>query len=193
MSEFLTKNNIKEYLINCGTDTRNEILRDVYIRLSALNVALLESVETETKAEEDIRHSELNIMSLLDINGEYGLSIVDTDFPIQRCMARVWGKGYGSQCKHRSTGGSDLCKLHTKKSKICNIPCITDENGQRLGLFCGRIDQWQDDEEGILPYKDSNNKLKIRWKNENTKKLIQIDIENGYEIKWWWQKVNKTK
>jgi len=173
MSEFLTKNNIKEYLINCGSDTRNEILRDVYIRLSVLNVALLESVETETKAE-DIRQSELNI------NGEYGLSILYTDFPIQRCMARVWGKGYGSQCKYRSTGGSDLCTRHTKQSKICNIPCITDENGQKLGLFCGRIDQWQDNEEGILPYKDSNNKLKIRWKNENTKRQIQIHIENGY-------------
>lgn len=59
-----------------------------------------------------------------------------------------------------------LFLLHTKKSKICNIPCITYENGQRLGLFFGRIGQWQNDEEKIVEefhdYIENNIALIIR-------------------------------
>ena len=98
----------------------------------------------------------------------------------QRCMARVWGDGTGKQCGFKAFGGhSDLCTRHAKQSKICNIPCTRDDSGKNIGLFCGRIDQWQDDEEGIMPYKDSDGKIQIRWTTEIMQERNQRDLDNG--------------
>ena len=96
-----------------------------------------------------------------------------------RCMARVWGNGYGdSQCRFKIKDG-DYCSRHSKQASIEIKPCVRDENGKKVGLWCGRIDQWQDDNIGIPPYKDSNNVVQIIWNNDNVKHKIKIDIEDG--------------
>ena len=107
-------------------------------------------------------------------------------------MARVWGDGNGKQCGFKAIGGdSDLCTRHTKQSKICNIPCTRDDSGKKLGLFCGRMDQWQDDEEGIMPYKDSDGTIQIIWPREIMKEKLRIDLENG--CKSFYKKSTNTR
>ena len=99
-----------------------------------------------------------------------------------RCMARVWGNGNGdSQCRFKIKDG-DYCSRHSKQASIEIKPCVRDENGKKVGLWCGRIDQWQDDNIGIPPYKDSNNVVQIIWNNDNVKHKIKIDIEDGCTI-----------
>jgi len=61
-----------------------------------------------------------------------------------RCMARTWGtginKGHGPQCSHKRCGG-DYCKAHAKKAYESEEPCLTNPDGTKRGLWCGRIDK----------------------------------------------------
>jgi len=100
--------------------------------------------------------------------------------PAERCCARVWGDGSGShRCKKRQADG-DFCKLHAKKAAICCKPCATIENGKkRHGLFMGRFDDWQDGEEGVLPFKDTNGFLRIEWTSESMRARVSADLKSG--------------
>ena len=64
-----------------------------------------------------------------------------------RCCARVWGEGSGTQCKAKRSGG-DYCKMHLKKIAEAGgslEPCLVGTEGalmgKRIGLFWGRADQ----------------------------------------------------
>ena len=46
-----------------------------------------------------------------------------------RCMARIWGGGYGTQCKSAKCEGSDYCKRCTK------LAAVTTEPVQYLSLI----------------------------------------------------------
>ena len=82
--------------------------------------------------------------------------------PECRCMARIWGTGSGrDQCKYAKKEG-DLCSKHAKKAAICSQPC-THINGKSIGLWMGRIDQFQVGEPGVPPYKDVEGKPVISW------------------------------
>ena len=77
-----------------------------------------------------------------------------------RCMARVWGGGCGTQCTFsRKPGCGDYCSRCHKKAQECAEPLQFTEQGKHKGLFWGRIDQpkpfmsdgyivcqWKDDE-----------------------------------------------
>ena len=44
----------------------------------------------------------------------------------------------------------------------------------------GRIDQWQDGVEGILPYKDQNGLLRIpNWNYDHMKTIVRSALEDG--------------
>ena len=78
-----------------------------------------------------------------------------------RCMARTWGsdkydnKGHGPQCTSKRCGG-DYCKAHAKKAYESEEPCLTNPDGTKLGLWCGRIDK-------PLVGKDAAGVWQIRW------------------------------
>lgn len=78
-----------------------------------------------------------------------------------RCMARTWGsdkynnKGLGPQCSSKRCGG-DYCKAHAKKAFESEEPCLTNPDGTKFGLWCGRIDK-------PLVGLDSAGVWQIRW------------------------------
>ena len=83
--------------------------------------------------------------------------------PEERCMARVWQTGSGCDQCSKSRADGDYCKSHAKKATIGElaIQVHPDSIGlshvpasARLGLWCGRIDEFQDGENGVPPYKD---------------------------------------
>jgi hypothetical protein len=94
-----------------------------------------------------------------------------------QCMARVWGSGKGSdQCKCARKDG-DYCSRHAKQAAICEQPCMLDESGKKLGLFCGRIDQFQDGT--TLPPFAVGGEIRIEWNCSEFKEAINIGLENG--------------
>lgn len=59
-----------------------------------------------------------------------------------RCMARVWGGGCGTQCTFsRKPGCGDYCSRCHKMSIVTSTPLQFSETGKHIGLFWGRIDQ----------------------------------------------------
>jgi hypothetical protein len=65
--------------------------------------------------------------------------VVDSD---NRCMARVWGGGEGTQCTYgRKSGCGDYCNRCHKKSEVTEEPLQFNEVGKHVGLHWGRIDQ----------------------------------------------------
>jgi len=65
--------------------------------------------------------------------------VVDSD---NRCMARVWGGGEGTQCTYgRKSGCGDYCNRCHKKSEVTEEPLQFSEMGKHVGLHWGRIDQ----------------------------------------------------
>ena len=109
--------------------------------------------------------------------------------PTCQCMARVWQSGSGlDQCARGRIDGQDYCKTHAKKAMCGVTACQVEEEGKglasvpaklRIGLWCGRIDEWQDGEEGIPPYKDSDGIIRIEWSNETIKARIASELEEG--------------
>jgi len=65
--------------------------------------------------------------------------VVDSD---NRCMARVWGGGKGTQCSYRrKTGCGDYCNRCHMKSEVTEKPLQFTAEGKHLGLFWGRFDE----------------------------------------------------
>ena len=92
-------------------------------------------------------------------------------------MARVWGNGSGcDQCRCARKDG-DYCSRHAKQAAICAQPCMLDDNGKKLGLFCGRIDQFQ--EGTTLPPFAVGGQIRIEWNSPEFKVALEIGIKNG--------------
>ncbi len=95
-----------------------------------------------------------------------------------RCMARVWGDGSGAnQCKCARADGSDYCSRHGKQAAICEIPCQLDDNGKKMGLFCGRIDQFQEGTT-LAPFM-VDGEIRIEWNSLEHKEAIVDGMENN--------------
>ena len=97
----------------------------------------------------------------------------------EKCMARVWRSGSGNeQCLKNPTTG-EYCTKHAKKAMETEQPCLVNQDGKKRGLFCGRIDQYQDNRVGIPPYKDHNNILRIEWNLPKMTHIVSTELENG--------------
>ena len=97
--------------------------------------------------------------------------------PENRCMARVWGSGGGcDQCRCSRKDG-DYCARHAKQAAICEQPCMLDDNGKKIGLFCGRIDQFQNGTK--LPPFAVGGEIRIEWNSPEFKIALEIGINNG--------------
>ena len=94
-----------------------------------------------------------------------------------RCMARVWGTGSGNdQCKCARGEKSDYCSRHGKQAAICEKACQVTENGKKLGLFCGRIDQFHE-QTNLAPFMVGS-EIRIEWNSLAHKEAICDGIEN---------------
>ena len=100
--------------------------------------------------------------------------------PEKRCQARVWGDGDGTaQCSF-GAGVNGLCTKHAKAEAECCVPCSVGSDGtKRLGLFYGRINQFQEGEPNIPPYKDTNGIVRIQWTSELMRRHISNKIQEG--------------
>ena len=109
--------------------------------------------------------------------------------PESRCMARAWqdGTGFG-QCGKSRINDTDYCNAHYKKASICDTPLKVDPSALesahvpsslRIGLFMGRVDQFQDGQDGIPPYKDEHGIIRIEWTGEDMRNLLANDVEAG--------------
>ena len=99
--------------------------------------------------------------------------------PDHQCCARVWGSGSGfDQCSFAAKEG-DFCTKHAKQAEITCEPCQVDDDGKKVGLFCGRIDQFQDGEDGVPPYKDASGVIRIEWTSSEMKARVEEDMEAG--------------
>jgi hypothetical protein len=119
-------------------------------------------------------------------------------------MARVWknGTGMDQSMNDCHSDYDEYCKMHGKEALEGTIPCVRDANLNKVGLFMGtvslscnqtlepsyifsgRIDQWQDGEEGIAPYKDANGFIQIEWQSPEMRKRVEIDLRNGHQSGW---------
>ena len=100
--------------------------------------------------------------------------------PESLCQARTWGDGSGECRCSFGAGPNGLCAKHAKQELECAVPCSTTDNGhKRLGLYMGRINQWQDGVEGILPYKDQLGLLRIEWTSDHMKAIVEAALEDG--------------
>lgn len=101
---------------------------------------------------------------------------------VKKCSARIQSlydiDGW-CQCS-RDIYSDGLCKQHYKMDRKAKSPCSTKFNGTAAkGIFLGRVNDWQDNIVGILPYKDSNNILRIRWYNTKMTKIINDALKSG--------------
>ena len=95
--------------------------------------------------------------------------VVDSD---NRCMARVWGGGEGTQCTYgRKSGCGDYCNRCHKKSEVTEEPLQFSEEGKHLGLFWGRIDQ----EKPIL----SDGFVTVQWKDAASAEKVTKALAGG--------------
>jgi len=95
-----------------------------------------------------------------------------------RCCARVWGEGSGTQCKAKRSGG-DYCKMHLKKIEEAGgsqEPCLVgtegDLMGKRIGLFWGRADQPKTG-------KNKAGQWVVYWNDEAIRAQIKEEQEAG--------------
>ena len=107
----------------------------------------------------------------------------------KKCMARVWRTGTGNDQCSMSQANGDYCATHAKQAKETEQPCQVNQDGKKRGLFCGRIDQYQDNRVGISPYKsrgsDGNYWIRIEWKSEKMKYIVDDDVNKKKCIKGW--------
>jgi hypothetical protein len=106
-----------------------------------------------------------------------------------QCQARVWHSHkptqghWDNQCSMKASFNG-LCTKHAKQEAVCCVPCTTTEDGKkRIGLYMGRINQWQPGMEGIPPFKDQNNFVRILWETPEMYALIINQVANGL-AKW---------
>ena len=100
----------------------------------------------------------------------------------ERCCARVWGEGAGTQCKAKRNGG-DYCKMHLKKIEEAGgsqDPCLLgtdgDLKGKRIGLFWGRADEPKTG-------KNTAGQWVVYWNDESIRAEIRAEQEAGtYEV-----------
>jgi hypothetical protein len=88
-------------------------------------------------------------------------------------MARVWGKGLGTQCKSRH-GPSDYCTRHNNQALVTKKPCQYTENGKHIGLFWGRVDEPK-------PYK-CDGLIAVQWKDPASVKLVTEALASGTKV-----------
>lgn len=88
-----------------------------------------------------------------------------------RCMARVWDGGNGSQCKSSKIEGGDYCKRCTKLADVTETPLSFDEAGKHIGLFWGRMDQ-------PLPH-FCDGMLVCQWKSAESKAVVTAALAEG--------------
>ena len=94
-----------------------------------------------------------------------------------RCMARVWSSGSGSdQCKCAHGDESEYCSRHAKQAAICEKACQVDEDGKKKGLFCGRIDEFIPGTT-LAPF-SSDGIIRIEWKSPGHLEAIAQGLEN---------------
>jgi hypothetical protein len=96
----------------------------------------------------------------------------------ERCCARVWGEGAGTQCKAKRNGG-DYCKMHLKKIEEAGgsqDPCLLgtdgDLKGKRIGLFWGRADHPKTG-------KNPAGQWVVYWNDETIRAEIRAEQEAG--------------
>ena len=108
--------------------------------------------------------------------------------PEERCMARVWQTGSGMDQCFKSRADGDYCKSHAKKAIIGELAIQVHPDSQglahvpasaRIGLWCGRIDEFQDGESGVPPYKDPNGVIRIEWTSDDMKARVASDVDAG--------------
>ena len=99
----------------------------------------------------------------------------------KQCEARIWGKEHdGNERCFFSGNRNGLCTKHSKAEAECGVPCTVNSDGSKLiGLYMGRIDDFQEGEAKIPPYKDSNNIVRIHWKSKFMQEHISNEIEQG--------------
>jgi hypothetical protein len=94
-----------------------------------------------------------------------------------RCMARVWASGSGNdQCKCARIDGAEFCSRHAKQAAICEKACQVNDNGKKLGLFCGRIDEFIPGTQ-LAPFA-SDGIIRIEWKSQGHLEAIADALEN---------------
>ena len=111
----------------------------------------------------------------------------------EKCMARVWRTGSGNdQCLKNPISG-DYCSKHAKQATETEQPCQVNQYGKKRGLYCGRIDQYQDNRVGIPPYKsrgsDGNYWIRIEWESDKMKYIVGDDVNKKKCIKGWNRKL----
>lgn len=89
----------------------------------------------------------------------------------ERCMARVWGGGDGTQCKKSKLDGCDFCKTHLKDSEVTDAPLQFSKDGKHIGLFWGRFDQPK-------PH-FCDGMLVCQWKSADSKAIVQKALQEG--------------
>ena len=95
--------------------------------------------------------------------------VVDSD---NRCMARVWNGGEGTQCTYgRKSGCGDYCNRCHKNSEVTEEPLQFSEGGKHMGLFWGRIDQ----EKPIL----SDGYVTVQWKDPSCAEKVTKALAGG--------------
>lgn len=98
-----------------------------------------------------------------------------------QCEARIWGNDHdGNERCFFSAGENGLCTKHAKAEAECSVPCCVGSNGAKhLGLFYGRINQFQEGEPNIPPYKDVNGIVRIQWSSDLMRRHISNEIQEG--------------
>lgn len=82
----------------------------------------------------------------------------------QKCVARVCKDGKPKQCGNKQLEGKDFCFKHYKDNEVCDKPCQFDDNGEKKGLFYGRIDE-------PIPIYAPNGMIAINWTSPLETKL----------------------
>ena len=96
------------------------------------------------------------------------VKVVEAD---DRCMARVWGGGCGTQCKSAKCEGSDYCKRCTKLAAVTTEPVQYSEDGEHIGLFWGRIDQ----PKPIF----NDGQIAVCWPDDESKAIVAAALKEG--------------
>ena len=109
--------------------------------------------------------------------------------PDEQCMARIWGTGSGlDQCSKRRQGVGEYCTRHGKAALLGVKACQVAEgsklkvhvpNAERIGLWCGRIDEFQEGLEGIPPYRDADGIVRIEWDTDEFRTQLELDLAEG--------------
>lgn len=103
--------------------------------------------------------------------------------PKGQCEARIWGKRHdGSERCSKPAGPTGLCGGHAKQEAECAVPCkVSDDGSKRVGLYMGRITQFQEDvdEPNLPPYMDSNGYVRIYWNSPKMTEHIRDALQQG--------------